>query len=205
MTMTEEVLADLVAAAEGRLDLPRSEALKNTLTRMPEAADILREFEQILAGLRREAHCESAPAAVLRMVAGLLPTAEQPLPGSWLLAGLKRLAASLEFDSFATPAMGVRSGMSTTRQMLFSAEGLDIDVRVMPQDGAWRVYGQVLGSSQEGAAKLKSDHGLELITALNVHGEFAFLRLPRGNYQLEVVQPGRYVDVPAFGVGESTH
>jgi hypothetical protein len=203
----EELLIDLVKMAEGSPNMEQARLFEQLQSSGMDGTQMLVEFEHLLAALKREAGAESVPDHVIRAVAGLLPAGEKPLRfaemlGQWA-AGLERKMAELVFDSFATPAVGVRDvSASASRQMLFSFEGVDIDVRVSPQADAWRVSGQILGSHKEGAAKLVGDQGLEAISALNDHGEFVFFRLPRGKYSLEVVQPGCYLAVPGFGVGE---
>jgi hypothetical protein len=72
---------------------------------------------------------------------------------------LARVLAALTFDSLtAKPAFGLRSAASAGRQLVYSTEIADIDLRVSPQSGEWEIAGQILGASQSGGkVNLESD------------------------------------------------
>src|SRR5262249_22520741 len=60
---------------------------------------------------------------------------------------LRLVVAALTFDSLtAAPVFGLRSQTSAGRQLIYSAETADIDVRVSRNNEEWQVAGQVLGS-----------------------------------------------------------
>jgi hypothetical protein len=125
---------------------------------------------------------------------------------------LQRILAVVTFDSGAASplAFGMRSAGGTTRQMLFSAEGHDVDLRISPADesrGAagsaeWVLAGQVLGPEAEGAVIVSDGSGLETArVALNDMGEFRLPAVSSGDYtvtlklgQIEIVLPA--VQVP---------
>src|SRR6185295_5181711 len=59
---------------------------------------------------------------------------------------LRLIIASLTFDSLTSaPAFGLRSQTTAGRQLLYSTETADIDVRVSPENEQWQIGGQVLG------------------------------------------------------------
>jgi len=102
-------------------------------------------------------------------------------------AGLRqRLTALLSFDSAGlTPAAaGMRSAGGGTRQMLFSAEGRDIDLRIGPSSSAgWMLSGQILGPDESGTVELRcGDFRAE--AAWNDLSEFRFEGVPEGACRL---------------------
>lgn len=118
-------------------------------------------------------------------------------------AGLRqRLQALLSFDSggLAPAAAGVRSmGSGTgsgTRQVLFSAEGRDIDLRIGPSSAAgWQVSGQILGPDETGTVELRCG-GFQARTAWNELSEFRFDGVPGGACQLTLRSADWELDLP---------
>lgn len=100
---------------------------------------------------------ESALALMpLQAAAGTAPAARRPLPAEALL---QRVLALLRFDSFGPQlAPALRGAGSATRQLLFHAEGrdIDIDLRLPPPDARGRctLRGQVLGPELDAAEVL---------------------------------------------------
>src|SRR5262245_49597112 len=72
---------------------------------------------------------------------------------------LKRIIAALTFDSLtAAPAYGLRSQADGGRQLVYSTETVDIDVRVSPENEQWQIAGQIPGSlCESGEVNLVSD------------------------------------------------
>jgi hypothetical protein len=114
---------------------------------------------------------------------------------------LSKVFAVLKFDSLAASpvSLGVRSIGSTTRQMLFSAEGRDIDVRVAPRSMGntrkWDIIGQVLGPDDNGSVSLRSS-SREWSANLNDLSEFHIEDVPEGEYQLMVMLNGSVIVLP---------
>lgn len=148
-------------------------------------------------GLRASRGLEEAPEPLIRRAIDLWQhpmRAAASAPG-----GLRRLLASLTFDSAgASPlAFGMRSAGGTTRQLLFSAEGHDIDLRIAPAGsgsaGDWLLSGQVLGPEAHGLIGITdADGGNAGEAELNDLGEF---RLP-------AVKPGEYTVALRLGTVE---
>jgi hypothetical protein len=146
--------------------------------------------DEIEHHLRHSRQLEDAPEHVIQRAF----TVWQPRRQAEATPGLlPRLLAVLTFDSGAASplAFGMRSGGDATRQMLFSAEGHDVDLRISPadesraaaQNSQWVLAGQVLGPAAGGDVILANNHGAEVArTALSELGEF---RLP-------AVAPGHY-------------
>jgi hypothetical protein len=120
---------------------------------------------------------------------------------------LQRVLAALTFDSGgASPlAFGMRSAGSATRQLLFSAEGHDIDLRISPAGDPptdhWLVSGQVLGPDSEGVVVLTDENGATAgESPLNELGEFRLPRVRTGEYTVTVRLSGREIVLPAVRV-----
>jgi hypothetical protein len=144
-----------------------------------------------------------APPALQRAAIGLWPGAAPAGVGAWM----RRLAAVLSFDSWAAPATaaGLRSLRSPTRQLLYSAEGRDVDLRIAPAAQAWSLAGQVLGPDEAGSVELlRLDEGetAPQRVPLDSLGEFRIDGLTRGVYALSLQLGGDEVLLPPFDVGE---
>lgn len=159
----------------------------------------------------------SVPASVVR-----------PAPLDAWLAGLRRVLATLRFDSAAQPALalGMRGGRAATRQLLFSAEGYDLDLRLTPDatGPSWQLDGQVLGpegpmrvaltttggavpgdptgpagSARPSAPPTSADAPTApqgLATEVDELGEFHFQGLEGGRWRLQLQLPQLLVDLP---------
>lgn len=114
-------------------------------------------------------------------------------------AGLRqRLQALLSFDSagLSPAAAGVRSAGGGTRQVLFSAEGRDIDLRIGPSSAAgWQVSGQILGPDEIGTVELRCGE-FQARTAWNELSEFRFDGVPGGTCQLTLHSDDWQLDLP---------
>ncbi|HEX5888084.1 MAG TPA: hypothetical protein VFY61_05255 [Pyrinomonadaceae bacterium] len=105
----------------------------------------------------------------------------------------------MSFDSFtAAPAFGLRSQRSGGRQLIYSTETADIELRVSPEN---EVAGQILGATCEnGKVNLESE-SFSASTSLNELCEFSFGAVPAGTYKISVHLPGLLVDIPQLELG----
>jgi hypothetical protein len=147
-----------------------------------------------------------APPALLRAAIGLWPPATMGLKGA-AQALIQRLAGVLAFDSWATPALasGMRSLRSPTRQLLYSAGGRDIDLRIAAADTAFSLAGQILGPDETGRvelSRLDGDGATARTTQLDDLGEFRIDGLAQGVYSLTLHLAGEEVLLPPFDLGE---
>jgi anti-sigma factor RsiW len=172
----------LVDLAEGRL-LPDERAhLETHLAACSRCSDEAAQLERLI-GLMRTDTTEDAPPPVIARAVQLFQA--QRLPAS-AAPGLRRhILAVLRFDSVGlAPAFGVRSGEPSARQLLFSSEAYDIDLRIEPAGQAWIVSGQVLGESTAGGqAELHGVTGANP-AALNEQSEFTLPAVAAGRYKL---------------------
>ncbi|MDX2034579.1 MAG: hypothetical protein SF339_28145 [Blastocatellia bacterium] len=149
----------------------------------------------------RTDRAEDAPASLVagatRLFDGRRAAAE---PSMW-----RRLQAALQFDSLRmTPAMGLRAGAEASRQMMFTAEDLDLDLRFTRVDQGWVVAGQLLGDGERGYVLMESLDGVEpgeWRAELNELLEFVFLPVPAGKYSLKVRLDGVEMVVPEIHPG----
>lgn len=191
-------LADL---AEGRLTAAETAAARAHLEGCAACAGQAAELER-LTGLMRADTSEDAPRDVLFNAVQLFrsrpTTAETP-------SFLRRLVASLSFDSGArNPAYGLRSGATAaaSRQLLFSAGDLDVDLRLAPSGEGWSVSGQVLGECAGGRAELFAD-GDDTPAAradLNDLCEFTLPTVAAGTYTLRLIVEDAEIEVPGLSL-----
>lgn len=111
---------------------------------------------------------------------------------------LRRVVAALSFDSGlnSTPVFGVRSGQSAARQLLYSAEETDIDLRVSSEKDRWIVAGQLLGADCTGGQVELEGEGQLATATLNDLCEFTLPPLLSGTYLLRLRLSDTLVEIP---------
>jgi hypothetical protein len=148
-------------------------------------------------GLMRADTLENPPTALVERVRNIFPShakRHEPAPSF-----VRRLVASLSFDSLtAAPAFGLRSQTASGRQLIYSTETADIELRVSPDN---ELAGQILGvTCEHGKVNLASD-GFSASATLNELCEFSFGSVPAGIYKISVQLPGELVDIPQLELG----
>src|SRR5829696_1173816 len=97
--------------------------------------DILRRLRQLILTMKGD-RAADAPRDVLLLAIKIFSASPAPL---------RRIVAILTFDSrSAGAAFGVRSLRTTSRQMLYSAQETDLDLRITVQNGECIVAGQIM-------------------------------------------------------------
>lgn len=120
---------------------------------------------------------------------------------------LQRWVAVLSFDSWAGAAVaaGMRALRSEVRQMLFAAEGCDIDLRIAPAAEGFALSGQLLGPGAKGSVELAAlghgGEGLRRSVMLDAQSEFRIDGVSRGTYVLTVRLGSDEIVLPAIDVG----
>lgn len=151
-------------------------------------------------GLMRSDTIEDTPArlvenarAVFRKRAARKETSREP-------SFVERVVASLAFDSFtAAPAFGLRSQTGGGRQLIYSTETADIEIRVSPEN---EVEGQILGATSCGNRDVNLESESFSTTAkLNELCEFSFGSVPTGTYKIFVHLPDLLVETPELQLG----
>jgi anti-sigma factor RsiW len=177
----------LVDLAEGRLHPAERARLEAHLAACTACSGEVAQLEHLIWLMRTDAS-EDAPLHVIDRAMRLFDSQAERVGTACesALSGLRRhVQAVLRFDSLGlAPAFGVRSGEPSARQLLFSAWGLDIDLRLEPADQAWTVSGQVLGVATAGGRAVLQGAVNASQATLNEQGEFTMTPVPAGDYQL---------------------
>src|SRR5438105_9288135 len=183
----------LVDLAEGHLAPENSRDARAHLAACAAWAGQLAEVER-LTGLMRADTSEDAPRDVLAGAIGLFRTR------SARAGVLRRVVAALGFDSGAPGlAFGVRSGQAAaSRQLIFNAGDVDVDLRIAPGAEGWAVSGQVLGECGGGWAELggSGEQAAAARAELNELCEFALPVVPAGSYTLRLRLDDLLVEIP---------
>lgn len=175
---------------------PAAETLEHLAT-CSHCAKELQTLRQAI-GLMRIDDVENAPASLIENAKAMFRGRGANREPS----RFARVLAALTFDSLtAKPAFGLRSGASSGRQLVYSTELADIDLRVSPQSGEWEIAGQVLGASESrGKVNLESD-SFSASADLNELAEFGFQSVPSGIYTMFVQLPELEIEIPPLQLG----
>lgn len=189
--------AALVDLVEGRISPGQGTDARTHVAGCARCGKEMSHLEQVI-GLMRTDEAEDAPRDVVSRAVGLFsPDAAATSP-----KGFRKILAALNFDSVALkPAFGLRSAQVAARQLLFSADGNDLDIRIESSGESWVVSGQVLGDCAGGGqVNLQGENG-EAEVELNEQCEFTLPPVPGGNYTLKLRFAGIEVEVPKLELG----
>ena len=164
------------------------------------------EFARLV---RRAAALPDPPEAMTRAAIDLWKVASSKSLQATARSILNRLNAALTFDSWSAGslAFGVRGVPSDVRHLLFAVEGRDIDVRIAPAAGNFRITGQILGPDESGTVELTSvnedDRPAARVQAakLDAMGEFRLDDVRKGAYMLTVRLGDDEIVLPPIDVG----
>ena len=150
--------------------------------------DILRRLQQLILMMRTDS-TNGVPRDVLSSAINIF-SQKKPSP-------LRRIVALLTFDSRNTgPAFGVRSLHEASRQILYSAEETDLELRITVQNDECILAGQVIGEGCAGGhVEISGEAGRSEAT-LNEECEFKLPPIPIGNYSLTVRMLDRQIEIP---------
>lgn len=118
----------------------------------------------------------------------------------------KEILATLVFDSFNEPLpLGVRRRDLTSRQALYKADHVQLDLKIEANKGRKLIVGQIFADSPD---MIVSGLQIEIIESgeivcksrTNALGEFIFQDLPKGNYTLRVVLSDTMVTLPLLSL-----
>lgn len=157
--------------------------------------------------LRRAVALPDAPASAVQAAMRLWPRTQAPGFATLARGAVQRIVASLSFDSWAAPAFaaGLRGAATETRQLLFTANGRDIDVRVTPEAAHFTIAGQVLGPDEAGSVELlPANGGADPTSAVHLDdlGEFRIENVPPGMYTLMLRLPDADIELPGLELAE---
>ena len=178
----------------------QSQPAAETLAHLETCSHCTKELQALrqAIGLMRIDDVENAPASLIRSAKAMFRNRGANREPS----RLARVLAALTFDSLTTkPAFGLRSGATAGRQLVYSTEMADIDLRVSAQSGEWEIAGQILGSSESrGNVNLVSDT-FSASADLNELAEFGFQSVPSGIYTMFVHLPELEIEIPPLQLG----
>ena len=180
-----ETLADI---AEDRVTFEAREAAMTHISACPTCHDSLLQFQQLILTMRSD-RTKDVPRDVLTSAINIFSQEER--------SPLRRIVALLTFDSRdAGPAYGMRSLLAVSRQLLYSAEDTDLDLRITVQNDECIVAGQVIGEGcAEGHVEISGVGGRSQAT-LNEVFEFTLPPVPVGNYSLTLRMHDLQIEIP---------
>ncbi|MDX6445406.1 MAG: hypothetical protein QOH71_2480 [Blastocatellia bacterium] len=184
---------DLADLAENRTAPDERSQLVTHISTCTACGDELNRLERILLLMRTDKEPD-APRDLIAFAVNIF--AQREVSGAPSL--LRRIVAALTFDSSANlaPAFGVRSGQVASRQLIYSAAGKDVDLRLTPLEDQWVIAGQLLGEDCEaGEVRLEGETGTAVVR-LNELCEFTLPPMPSGNYTLFLRLGNIEVEVP---------
>ena len=185
----------LVDLAEGHLSRDEQTQIQAHTSACSHCATELAWLERVI-GLMRANDYEEPPARVAADISRVFGS-YSPSPSSLR----QRTMAMLRFDSAQLPlSVGRRSGSSTERQLLFTAETLDLEVQITQSGSLWEVSGQVLNADARGLAELRGSAGAVRAT-LNEVGEFLLTPAPPGMYTLILHLTTAEIEIPGLEIG----
>jgi hypothetical protein len=193
--LTFEIMVDL---AEGRLEASAVQAAEAHLHTCTKCQAAMAGVHKMLVTVQEDALLAPPPAVVARALQAFRPVA--PTASAQQIF-VRKLMALLSFDSGMTPAYGLRSGPAPVRQMLFTVDEFDVDLRIDSSGSGWRVAGQLLGGAAEGEVNIvgSGEHYSAPLTEL---GEFVLEPLAAGAYTLSILMPGVELALPELLIGE---
>lgn len=170
---------------------------------VPPPPDADPDDDRLARALHASRALVDAPEALVLRAIGLFaarPQAASPRPR----AGLPRLLAALAFDSgLASPlAFGRRSATAEQRQLLYTLDGCDVDLRVVAADEVgerFEISGQLLGPDCQGVVFAQADaahDGEPATAALNEFGEFRLPPLRAGRWHLTLELGHQAIELP---------
>lgn len=180
-----ETLVDIV---EGRATSAALEGAVSHISSCSDCVDTLRELQQVILTMKSDT-TQDAPRDLLYSAINIF-SPEKRTP-------LRHIIAILTFDSrVAGPAYGIRSLRSSSRQLLYSAQDTDLDLRVTVQNDECVVAGQVIRADcVSGQVEISGNAG-SVTASLNEVCEFTLPAIPVGNYALKIKLPDVQIEIP---------
>lgn len=174
---------------EGRTNSAALEGAVVHISACSDCVDTLRHLQQVLLMMKSDTS-EDAPRDLLQSALNIFSPERHFAP-------LRHVIAILTFDSrLAAPAFGVRSLRSTSRQLLYSAQETDLDLRVTVQNDECIVVGQVIRDGCAGGLVEISGEAGSAAASLNEVCEFTLPAIPLGNYSLRLKMPDVQIEIP---------
>jgi len=126
------------------------------------------------------------------------------------LAALRRLVASVTFDSLGGVGVAGARGSGDAYTLVYSSEVAEVDLQVEPvagpgSGGEWQIMGQITPRNQPEADGVRVGLAIpggepEGWVAADAHGYFALRAVP-GRYDIVISLPSVLLSLPALDVG----
>lgn len=159
--------------------------------------------------LRRAVDLEEPPASLVHAAIGLFRAPQPSVLTAAAAAVRRRVQAVLGFDSWAPGAAAFATrgaAAADPRQLLFTAQGRDVDLRIAPSsDGRFILSGQVLGPDETGVVRFVPGPGYAAASrdaVLDSLGEFRIDGIDAGTWHVAVVVGGDEIVLPPVEVGQ---
>lgn len=178
-------LADVI---ENRATPATLQAVRTHVATCSECGETLQHLERLMMMMRSDAAADAPRDLLMSAIKLFPPGAPRPL---------RRIVATLIFDSRkAMPVFGMRSVRSSSRQLLYSAQQTDLDLRITIQNDECIVAGQVIREGYVGGLVEISGPTGSAEASLNELCEFTLPALPTGNYSLKVRMSDVEIEIP---------
>lgn len=188
--------ARLVDLVDGRLGASEQQSIDEHIAICSRCAADRAWLEQVI-GLMRTDESIDPPAHVVARAVGLF----QPWNAAQQPSQRQLLHAVLRFDSArVSRAPALRSRVPVERQLLFTAEGFNLDLRIRPQGPMWSISGQVFGTSGGEKIELHAATGT-ILSYLNNLSEFSLPPVPAGSYNLTLRVENLDVEIAGLEIG----
>ena len=179
-----EILADI---AEDRVAGAILEAALAHVSTCSECDHTLRRLRQLIRTMKSD-RAADVPRDVLLSTINIFSPSQSPL---------RRVVAILTFDSRSTnPAYGMRSLHNSSRQMLYSAQETDLDLRITVLNDECIVAGQIMRDGCTGGVVEISGATGSAETSLNDLCEFTLPAVPVGHYSLKIRMLDVEIEIP---------
>lgn len=173
---------------ENRATSATLQAVRTHVATCSECGETLQRLERLIMMMRSDAAADAPRDLLMSAIKLFPPGAPRPL---------RRIVATLIFDSRkAMPVFGMRSVRSSSRQLLYSAQQTDLDLRITIQNDECIVAGQVIREGYVGGLVEISGPTGSAEASLNELCEFTLPALPTGNYSLKVRMSDVEIEIP---------
>ncbi|HSD85461.1 MAG TPA: hypothetical protein VLG46_16485 [Anaerolineae bacterium] len=195
--MTHHIpFAILIEYQERTLSISEQEAVEAHLAEpCPMCQKNLQHAAELLATFAQPDETVAPPEAVVERAVGAFPNRSQVVgafPSRPSIVSLPRIIASLLFDNFKQAPLAAVRGAARSRQLLFTAGEMDIDLQITSERHEATLLGQVLNNQPTERAlspTVRLYRGGEVIhtSAPDEQGQFAFRAVVPGVYDLGVM------------------
>jgi hypothetical protein len=186
----------LVDLVDGRLGANEQQLIRDHISTCGACAANHAWLERVIDLMRTDDSID-APAPVVARAVGLFQARNTIVPPT-----LRQIVrAALRFDSTrmsAAPAL--RSRVPLERQLMFTAEGFNLDLRIRPQGPLWSISGQVFGTAGGEQIELNGPTG-STQSNLNNLSEFRLPPIPAGSYNLTLRLERADVEIAGLEIG----